>query len=402
MERNVRHALGESVRSVCTSGSQHLRVTALNPDNAVEIAQLIDLFKCCYGESYPLRKVYDPQFWRAHAGFRFTSIVALYADQPVMHLALHPERNGTDRVQLCLMANHPDLLTTGVDRERLRQELRTKISEILNSLGARQNWQLLYQFIFDGISYPATHTDRITHRENTTETFATTFCPQYLTSSSASLSSGVQQRCKDVILAQRVISTARAQQRRLYVPRAHANIVEQLYRPLGWPRSFSSSSHGRKLRDRATIPADFPAVDQRTYSRTGVSHMFLQPSLIRSEKSVIKALKNAETPSCFAFINATDPSCPSLAEKLEENSFRFCGVVPLLEGRDSLAYWRSDPQWLDSALTQSHPLASYIKSYSLPQITAAKKTKPKAGYTKAGDGLIYEDVSKLVLADVNV
>ena len=169
-----------------------------------------------------------------------------------------------------------------------------------------------------------------------------------------------------VVVAQRALSPNSGSETPVYVPEQHLEMVRCLYEPLGLKRTFCASSEG--VHEAPAIAADAQGVELRSFRHTGLCQLFVQPSLLSSFQRAAVEVDAARFNDCVVFVNLFDSRTPAFCEFLEENGFRFSGIVPLLQGRDSILYSRRRSGLIDEgsfSTAKAKTLASYIQSYSV-------------------------------------
>lgn len=340
-------------------------IRATTPDNEYEINRLIQLFARAYGSRFPLHAVYDMRFWKTGLGSRFTGVGVFEGREMVAHLAIAPDRFDRRLVHLALPACEPELLgSLGelapgiwslVERQARKQGWRTVSFPIFSDV---KELQLLGVELF-GMSeaailpcyYPLTNLRPATVR-------------QYRSAAAPGRPlSGLR---VPLLLALRTIGAA-DMQAELYAPSVHLEMVRFLYEPFGLQRGFASSSGARSA---AGLSADARAIERYYLHKSGVSHAFVQPSLLSGREIQQLDLRTRGQRTSYVYVSLHDPQCPFTCASLEENGFRFCGVLPAYKGRDNIVYFKAAEPVLDRELFSSaraRALASYIEDYNLPR-----------------------------------
>jgi hypothetical protein len=331
-----------------------LTIKALGPDNDVELAQIVQLVEKGYGDTFPIKSAYDLQFWKAHIGQRFTSIVAVKDGKIVGHIAAQPENVDPRNVQILFSLWDPEL-------PELQREFTTRAWEILRAQSKKKSWQMIYSFVFDNTSPMRIFTSDMIKCNSLA------ICPGYFpgvqtTFEGSATNSPLSKNGSrtDIVVVQKVLSTP-SEARELFIPARHQVMVERLYKPLGLKRTFA-----RKPRtNQAALQTDL-AVERECFARSGICQFFITPSLLAKDEDPLAEVINSSLKEVFIFVNALDPKCPDFCEKLEESGYKFCGALPMLRGRDSLIYYQESLSGLDInhyTISDELTLAHYITTY---------------------------------------
>lgn len=339
----------------------NLQIKAIGPDNERVIRKIIDLFSACYKDSFPIAGVYDLQFWKSHIGLRFSSLVAFHDGEPIAHIALAPGPENRSHVQLSLPVCHRDYLEH-------RTFLEMKLLEVLETQRQRQDWRMLYFFVLANLPRFSEFA------AGTIKTRVTAICPSYFPAIRSDYARADQRDRTDVIVTKRVFDAVKEDERLCFVPEYHQDICSRLYSALGLSRRFIESSEveafspSAPLSASATLSSDAPALQTSFFGRTGVCHAFIQPSLIRSVKDALAEIDAALSANKYVFVNTEDRACPAFCDALENHGYRFCGILPLMQGTDNLVYTNSIDSSFDvnSFITpRARNLAEYISQYTL-------------------------------------
>jgi hypothetical protein len=367
----------------------------VNQDNQRQIECIVNLFKDAYGDNFPRKAVYDTRFWSQHIGRRFTSILIFLNDEAVGHIALQRDSANSRHMELALPAFQNNFMHAA-------EEISNFISDLCERTARRQDWEMLYCFIYrdcKSLHYIA---------NASLELHETLICPEYLKSS---LNDGVLQKAQNsneqsassqhVLIGLRYFQQTNQQPNNnkdsllkidksaintetiLYMPKRHRKICEYLYQPLGIRRVFSHKSNSAL---EEALPAEGRAVEANYYARVGVLNTFLTPSLLASSNKKLQDLLKQDVRAHYIFVNMLDSKCPETCEILENNGFRFCGVFPLLRGKESIVYFKDHGSNLGIASlssTRAKVLAHYIENYDLDvSITKSLELVSEAKITK--------------------
>lgn len=319
-----------------------LTIRAINPDNKLEIDKLIQLYLNAYGKRYPFSYVYDYKFWSGQIGHRLVTIGLFLQSNLFGSISLRADGRDKQNIQLCFSVLDPRLL-------HLRDEVEPALISLIERLSDNQNWTQVYYFDFDRTRSQHSLADRISLAHETA------ILPCFVKNFSAAESPiGL------VIKARRL---GECKTKPIYVPKEHKGIIELLYKEADIKREFDSSISKRVKTTGSTAEGNRGI---RVLSRLREhSHVALvDPSLTASFKSTIKALATVENPNRFVFLNLFDPATPAFYEELK--NYRFVGIAPNLQGRDSLVLWQGmkfDSNSYDSA--KARMLAHYSENYDL-------------------------------------
>ncbi|MCB0360155.1 MAG: GNAT family N-acetyltransferase, partial [Bdellovibrionales bacterium] len=332
-------------------------VRASNRDNRPEAEQIADLFFKHYGANFPVPSVYDPNFWSARdvecreeqPAERLTSIVAVHGERVIGHIALRRTR-GSDEIELMYPALHPAY-------RRQLFSLSRRFWRCVTDIGSRQGWTLAFHYSL--LSHPM-------WQLVANKCFSSVEMAVLPNSSKQGFVLGPCQSSRSPLLV--MINTfpeASRNAKRLHCPEHHRKFIEKLYRPLGLMRDFSSSPV-RGVRANG-VPA--PLISPRVIHKEGFGlyrllltpHDDLTPAMIERALSELSEEKLRRT--CIE-VSLEHAACPLVAGLVESMGFRMSGVLPGIEGRDSLLYALYDDSDL-ADLTLYSARAKYIRGYCL-------------------------------------
>ena len=333
-----------------------IEIRAANPDNDIVIGQLPELFESLYGRSFPFPQVYQKEFWKSAVHDRFVSLVVLLGGKEVIgHVALWADKTDPRNVQIALPAFSPQHI-------EYYPQATEALREIIENTANRQGWRSVYHFRpapFPGIQL-------LLHGALS----ETAIFPSYLNEGEFRArgyrygsGSDTRTRRGHIAHALKVFSKDLGQcEKVLFVPEAHREMIQYLYEPLKVRRRFESSASVVPLGYRP-FPADVAACSVTNFPRTGAQHVFLEPSLLhgRALKSVLPRTDG----HTYVFVEMTDPTCPGVCRELQDLGFRFLGVVPVKDGRESIVFAPSsvslpEPEMFISERAQT--LVKYIGS----------------------------------------
>jgi hypothetical protein len=329
-----------------------LIIQAISPDNAAEIAQLTHLFCAVYGRRFPVKKVYDRHFWHSRIGSGFSSLVMRAGDEMVAHIACCTDRYDPRIVHLCFPACLPELTP------RL-PEIGDMVIQQLRRNSSRQGWTMLNFSAFSEI--PLSQTASSLMGFNSMAILPCSYPASDLNRQPRASRASRRERPSrsHTINSQLFFRPEIEPARDLFVPNSHREICELLYSDLGLHRSFCEAGG----RAPAALCADRRAVERNYFPATRTSFLFLQPSLVSRAERQLFVPGSGKASTVFAIANLCDPACPALCSQLEESGFRFCGILPLYKGRDSIIYFWSDVATIEIEqfeTARARTLAAYI------------------------------------------
>lgn len=336
-----------------------IKIKALGPDNGVAIRGLIRLFSHVYGETFPVKGVYDPEFWAAQLGKRFVSIVAEDGGDIVAHLAVHQDGAlGTDSF-ISLPVIDPAYRHSAAD-------ITHAAAETVRRLARRQGWRSISGFVYEDVRAMQAIPDAILRSKEVA------ILPGYLPArpvkargerlSPRRLEAERGLR-RHALMTQRIFSPSAVQPLAIFVPERHREICRILYAPLGLDRALVSDPQ---------TPCITPSIDsiERSYHRgLGTHHIFVRPSGV-AKHTALEPKGWDGSKALFVYVDLGDPACPEFCASLEDQGYRFSGIVPLVRGRDSIVFFKETEPFLDrSPFTspRARMLSRYIETYDIAQ-----------------------------------
>lgn len=328
-----------------------LSLRPLNPDNLNEVTQLVNLFRQI--DDYPIKNVYQPQFWTKHAGSRFISIQIFDDKDLIGHFALSYEKTKRSVVQLGLIA----ILGNS---KSFQAKVISEIKTLLQQVSDRQKFEIIYSFVFEQNSLAqrlATELGLIT----------SAICPSYVIASDAERLS--------ISICQKVINPP--EKLKVFTPNAHHEIIKKIYNTIKIDREISSTATiSKKLKSD-----QHAAIQSRYFQANLVEHIFVRPSLLNKKFDISQpADQQKQALSRYIFVNAHDPEAINFCEMIEKQNYIFCGVTPQIEGCDSLLFWKG-PQntqinsYIDCSTEKD--LSKYISKMINTNQKGAQKIKRK-------------------------
>lgn len=342
---------------------EDIAIYAISSDDSVRIAQLIDLFQRTHGEAYPVKAVYDPEFWRAQIELRMTSIVTEIAGQIVAHVAIKPDKQEVGAVQITLPVCDQQCIE-GVS------VIAKKYAALIRRQCRRNSWPLLYHYVSTNC-YLSTALSSELFYDN-----ETAVCPAYLLRGHSELESPQQISGTTVFLTQLIPYPEKFTETELYLPEKHLEICRKLYEPFGLERKFSTRPKPVKN------PTARKAIHITDLRHIETAHIEVSPSLVGDVDALIKGIRPYKDYAIYLFLDLSDPFTPDFCDSLEKLGYRFSGVLPVRKGHDSLVLWKEQDIKFDSGLLYSARaklLLEYLKHYDL------NKALEIAGITKSSE-----------------
>ncbi|RMD85871.1 MAG: hypothetical protein D6808_04450 [Candidatus Dadabacteria bacterium] len=313
---------------------EKLFVRALNPDDRVELEKLVGLFTTLTGSTYPIRTVYDSQFWAAHIGVRFCSVGVFHEGSLIGHFAICPDSRMRSNVRIAF----PLFDMRYID---LQEMIRKEVAVLIDRLCRRNRWSTTYYFIFDSGRADQKFILQMLGGSETA------LCPHYFLESAKSQSivgadkAGTDSRRISVYVVENPACRNTLPSHTVYVPKHHKDICSYLYEPFGLNREFRRKPDSKV---QIFLGAEERGVDIKRYKETGVTHICVSPSLIHDRNKALNQIASLGDEPVFLFVNMFDPGCPSFVERMEDVGFVFCGILPLLMGRDSIVMWKKNQE----------------------------------------------------------
>jgi hypothetical protein len=336
-----------------------VKIKALSPDNGAAIRGIVRLFSHVYGDTFPLKGVYDPNFWGAQLGKRFISIVAEDRGDIVAHIALHRDATSPGDTILSLPVVDPAYRHSSTDITRAAMET-------VRRLARTQGWRSCTGFVYEGIRAMQTVPAAILHSKEVA------ILPGYLPEepikargerlSRRHLVSERGSR-RHALVTQRVFTPSSISATApIHLPANHREICRLLYAPLGLKRTFAEPTG-------EAVGAQLPGIEKIYHRARGSYHLFLSPSALKSTRDIEPRSWNGHK-ALFAYVNLFDPGCPAMCRSLEDRGYRFCGIAPLLRGRDSVVFFKESEPYRDRSPFSSpraRMLSRYIETYDISQ-----------------------------------
>ncbi len=316
-----------------------IKIKACSPDNAVQLAQLVGVFRDSYGDQFPFSGVYDAEYWARNIGARFTSVVASRRNRVLAHLAARPESRDSRVVQLCFPACSEEIRESAVEATAAAWEL-------FSSVAARQLWSAIYYAAFSDIELM----QRV--GVEALQVSTTAILPAYIPLQNPRCARSDGKGSRDgarshVIVGQRMLEHATPSLAPLYIPKQHLEMSKYLFGVLGIS-GISARLDRLDADNAAAMQADAPAVQSRVFKDWGAAHFVVRPSLLAGYQESLFEISRIEGAHSFIFVDARDAKCPQYCDFLEENAYLFSGILPNLFGTESLVYTRSGETPIDA------------------------------------------------------
>jgi hypothetical protein len=277
-------------------------------------------------------------------------LVAVLDGEVIAHLSIHRDKANASHVEVAYPVCHPDHV--GV-----LPEIFAKAWSVLSRQRERQGWKMLYYF-----SLCDRHEMQLLG-SSLLETTEVAICPGYLPNFDQLNGNGLR---SDILITQKIFEPQNEEPLTVFIPQKHREIVHFLYQPLGLNRNFSTN--GRAKHTKPHLSADAAAVERQFFRRTGVEQAFVRPSLLGSSATLLKRIKRKDRHSRYLYLDLADPQTPVLAEQLEDQGFRFSGILPLFHNTDSIVYFEDtgDPLELSGLIGErGQALAHYMVTKEL-------------------------------------
>ncbi len=331
-----------------------IAITAVNHDNRRNAEQLSDLFRRCYGASYPAKEVYDPEHWyspdndcfNAELGRCMTSMVAAHGNRIVAHMALRHEPHSR-RIEFLYPAIHPAY------RKRVFEFCRLFWNTI-SDLAERQQWELVY--FYNVLAHPMWQLVA----NKCFNSIETAIIP-------ASINGGSFARRQDsrssFLVMYNIFGAKHASPRPFFAPREHREFIASQFESAGLLRIPGSSSADFKFHSSPELGTDGASLVHK--EGFGIYSVLVDPEKLRGLAEIdgcTQQLSQKQKERCILSIALDSEFAPEVCRYATENGYRFCGVQPLDYGRDRVIYSKFDPACLSSISLYS-PHAKRLRDY---------------------------------------
>lgn len=319
-------------------------IKAINHDNMREAEQLCELFRRQYGMTYPLKEVYEPEFWFAGGEELdreppFSSLVAVHGERIVGHIAVK-SCNRSHRVNIFLPVVDPDY-------RRYAIRLSFQFWRCLESLAQKQGWKQIVHFYCNLDPIFQIVADKCFGSHEIGE------IPMIDTSGETSAVVDAQPPAMTILFNDidhnHDIAT-------IFPPEEHLPVIEQIYRSLAIPREFSLDTTGRNSGERSgfkriSARAEPSGLNQEPFEicvneALRLKQLRLLPSRIGGSDEMFALLRAVDTRTeadqmaLMVLLPLEDPAAPVAARDLERAGYSFCGVLPEAADGDQILYCR--------------------------------------------------------------
>ena len=287
-----------------------LSVKPVNPDNISQVRRVVQLFSKKYGDLFPHRSVYNEQFWTTHIQSRFCSLGIYDGKKMIGHVAVQPDPGNPGTIQIL----YPVFDTPSQD-DFISAALALK--ENLERMSERQEWQAIYFF--------CSANDQELQRL-AVQFFGTTpvaIIPDYFEARG--------ERNGAIVFAKSCQPSTGA----FYHPTRWNNIVHPI------ANSLNLELLPLQSEDSSLLSADWSPLERQLYRNMRVSFNFVCPSLLNDYTDALRVSEDQLAYSNYFLVELRDQKCEEFCSYLEDRSFTFCGVLPLLRGRYSAFYTSS-------------------------------------------------------------
>jgi len=312
-----------------------------------------------YGDSYPFAGVYSPDFWRVHLGKRLTSIVAADGGDIVAHIGLLRPQIGSTDVFAVYSVLDPAY------RHRVA-EIATAARDTIRRLSGAQSWRSALACIYEAVPTMRSIADGVLRSREVA------IVPGYFPSAAIHARGEriSRPRLREIhahrrhgLLTHRVFGPDTHAGAAVYLPERHREIGMLLYAPLGLERRFADQSTD----SYPPRSASKSSVERSSFRAHGSHHLLVSPQNVDLRAPLEPRSWDGNAP-VYLYVDAFDPRCPAVAEHLENQGYRFAGIVPVTFGRDSVVYFKETEPYVDRApfpSARARMLSRYIEDYDL-------------------------------------
>ena len=309
-------------------------IRAVRHDNHRDAKRLVELFVKHAGDSYPQKWVYERHFWCDAAApllssDTFTSLVAIHSDKFIAHLALQHLRT-SNALEILLPAFDPDYHADLIKLFRyfwqvVEQQAKRQHRSIVMQYHSTQ--RPLFQFVAAKCfrSYPVALIPSISPTDR---------------SDSLALDTQLLTAC---LIDEAPVGDAHP----LFPPQAYSDIIEGIFSGLSLPRVFLPAAN-KEMSGISTLPlfgSRHPGLAFVHHNILGIIGLRVVPSRAEKEKCLKKIdfISRRCAGRGFAFhvqVSLNDPQCPQFCKMLEDQGYRFSGVLPTSGLVDFIVYAR--------------------------------------------------------------
>ena len=307
-------------------------IRPVNSDNQRDLDMVVELLRRYQSSDVQSRGLSDSEFLYSHfseleTDEQLVSLLVFHQNRPVAHAALRFQQ-GSVCPEIVLPAIDPEYLSYLVVFSNL-------LWEKIEHLAARQSWEMIYQF-----SPVADAALQIISAKHFDALEMAVLPDPSVASEDARMARHSNQ---SIVLLVHLFQNRIDRPRYLYPLRHHATKVSELFEPLDAKRIVvelngqAASSGGLDnpaeivgrnmwlqiagLEERAVIPSQLSNIDAE------LGQIFDRAEQARAQRT-----------GFWVRVALDDRSSPHFCQKLEELGFRFCGLFPVIQGRDWILY----------------------------------------------------------------
>ncbi|MCB0346804.1 MAG: hypothetical protein KDD66_16930 [Bdellovibrionales bacterium] len=332
-----------------------ISIKAVNHDNHKNADQLADLFRRCYGASYPAKEVYDPEHWyspdndcfNAELGHCMTSMVATHGNRIVAHMALRHEPHAR-RVEFLYPAIHPAY------RKRVFEFCRLFWNTVTD-LADRQKWELVY--FYNVLAHPMWQLVA----NKCFDSVETAIIPNS-TGAKSSFSRRQDSRSSFLVMYN-IFNAQNASPRPFFAPREHREFIASQFESLGLLRIPGSNSAAPTFESSPEVAEKGISLQHK--EGFGIYNAVIDPERLSRPEEIERCtaqLSHNQRQRCVLSIAIDNSNAPAVCEYATRTGYRFCGIQPLNYGRDRILYSKFDPESLSSVSLYS-PHAKRLRDY---------------------------------------
>ncbi len=324
------------------------QIKAINHDNAREAEEVSHLFLRQYGKTFPLKEVYDPQFWYSERQWNgaaeemeqeppFASLVAVHGDKMVGHIA----------VKSCPRSRQADIFLPVIDPDYRRHAIRLSFQfwRCLENLGRKQGWKQIVHYycsldpIFQIVAAKCFGSHEVAEIP--------------MIDSSGQTSAVVDGEPPVLTVLFNEIDPSH-DLTTIYPPDEQLRILEQIYRSLSIPREFSletsaaeSARAGFRSAATARSQAGGDPYEICVNEALRLKHLRLCPERLGGSDEFMELVRavvhRSETDQMALVIQLPleDRLTPQVAKMLKAAGFRFAGILPEGTAGDQILFAQS-------------------------------------------------------------
>ena len=346
--------------SLSLDSDQEFVIRAISNDNHRDAERTAELFRQSYLTSYPVGDVYNPDFWLADPTnldadelTPITSVVAVHRNRFVAHLGLK-RRPLSETVEIVFPAIHPVYRAHVFTLSRL-------LWQSIEEQARRQRWHAIFHFSL--MTHPMWQLIA-----------AKCFGSQHvaIVPNERATAVGIRrpESRRSFLIMFNTFNTSAIPRLVLYPPDRHADLLMKMYESLRIPRTFRRA--GADLSPQL-VQNDMAleAPEMLKKMECNVQLLSLEAHHLCEGKALAATLSNvsrSDRTSTIIRVPLESPLCPSFCEYLEEQGMRLCGLLPMVNGTDSILYGAYEDSALDDLTLYSRD-AKALRSYLLGKVS---------------------------------